>query len=55
MAGKNRKAEVKVSGGCNPWPIFSENKTVTEEQISISYDFLSASKEIFANWKTAVK
>ena len=43
-----------TSGGCNPWPIFSENKTVTDDQISISYDFLAASKEIFANWKTAV-
>ena len=43
-----------TSGGCNPWPIFSENKTVTDDSISISYDFLSSSKEIFANWKTAV-
>ena len=43
-----------ASGGCNPWPIFSENKTVADDQITISYDFLSASKEIFANWKTAV-
>ena len=23
------------SGGCNPWPIFPENKTVTDESISI--------------------
>ena len=44
-----------TSGGCNPWPIFDENKTVIDDQISISYDFLSASKEIFANWKTAVQ
>ena len=44
-----------TSGGCNPWPIFDENKSVTDDQISISYDFLSASKEIFANWKTAVQ
>ena len=43
-----------ASGGCNPWPIFNENKTVTEDQILISYDFLSASKEIFANWKKAI-
>ena len=41
------------SGGCNPWPIFSENKTETEDTISISYDFLRESKEIFANWKTS--
>lgn len=39
------------SGGCNPWPIFSENKTVTEDSISISYDFLSQATRIFANWK----
>ncbi len=45
--------EVEVqSGGCNPWPIFSENKTVTEDRIEISYDFLKESKEIFSNWKT---
>lgn len=44
-----------TSGGCNPWPIFAENKIVTDDSISISYDFLSASKEIFANWKTALK
>ena len=44
-----------TSGGCNPWPVFDENKSVTADQISISYDFLSASKEIFANWKTAVQ
>lgn len=44
-----------TSGGCNPWPIFDENKTVTDDQISISYDFLSALKEIFANWKTEVR
>lgn len=39
------------SGGCNPWPIFAENKMVTEESIQISYDFLKASSSIFANWK----
>lgn len=39
------------SGGCNPWPIFPENKTVTEESISISYDFLRQYTRIFANWK----
>lgn len=40
------------SGGCNPWPIFSENKTVTEETIEISYEYLSEAKSIFAKWKT---
>lgn len=39
------------SGGCNPWPIFDKDKTVTADKISISYDFLSESRRIFANWK----
>lgn len=41
------------SGGCNPWPVFSENKIVTDESITISHDFLNQSKEIFANWKSS--
>lgn len=40
------------SGGCNPVPIFPENKTVTDESITIPYDYLKEAKEIFANWKT---
>lgn len=40
------------SGGCNPWPIFEEDKTVTEDSIEISYEFLAASRKIFAAWKT---
>lgn len=40
------------SGGCNPWPIFAEDKTVNGDTIEISYDFLKESKEIFANWKS---
>ncbi len=39
------------TGGCNPWPIFPENKTVTEDSIEISYDFLHEAKTIFTNWK----
>lgn len=39
------------SGGCNPWPIFDQNKTVTDESITISSDFLKESRQIFANWK----
>ena len=39
------------SGGCNPWPIFDENKTVTADEISISYDFLAEAQGIFENWK----
>lgn len=46
------RVEVEA-GGCNPWPIFARDKTVTDQSITISYDFLKASKEIFANWKTS--
>lgn len=44
------RVEVEA-GGCNPWPIFAEDKTVTDESITVSYDFLQKSKDIFANWK----
>ena len=43
-----------ASGGCNPWPIFDDDKITSDDSILISYDFLSASKEIFANWKSSV-
>ncbi len=46
------RVEVEA-GGCNPWPVFDKNKTVTDESITISYDFLKESKQIFANWKTS--
>ncbi len=39
-------------GGCNPVPIFSEDKTVDSENITISKEFLEKSKNIFENWKT---
>ena len=39
------------AGGCNPWPIFAENKTVSADTIQISYDFLKESSTIFAKWK----
>lgn len=43
--------EVQVEGGgCNPYPIFAENKTEENGKISISYDFLKSSQDIFANW-----
>lgn len=41
-----------VTGGCNPVPILSQDKTVTNDSITISYSFLSKAKGIFANWKT---
>lgn len=40
-----------LTGGCNPWPISADDKTVTEEFIEISYDFLKSSVSIFSNWK----
>jgi hypothetical protein len=39
------------SGGCNPVPIFADNKTVTDETITISADYIDLAKEIFSNWK----
>lgn len=47
---KTSQIEVE-SNGCNPWPIFPENKTVNDETITISYDFLKESIAIFRNWK----
>ena len=45
--------EVEVTkGGCNPVPITAENKTVTDESITISYDFLNEARVIFSNWRT---
>lgn len=44
------RVEVEA-GGCNPWPIMDENKTVTEDSIIISSDFLNESAQIFKNWK----
>ena len=41
------------SGGCNPWPIFDSDKTVTDTEIIISYDFLKEASRLFANWKTS--
>ena len=47
-------SQVEVaSGGCNPVPIFDENKTVDSENITISADYLKEATVIFANWKTA--
>jgi len=39
------------SGGCNPWPILGKDKTVTDKSITIFYNFLKNSEQIFANWK----
>jgi uncharacterized membrane protein len=40
-----------VRGGCNPVPITSQYKTVDENGITITRDFLLRAKKIFANWK----
>ena len=41
----------ETGGGCNPVPILEENRTVTDSEIQISYEFLKESSDIFANWK----
>ncbi|GHU89894.1 hypothetical protein FACS189476_09420 [Spirochaetia bacterium] len=41
----------RQSGGCNPVPIFAENKTVNDNTITISKEFLTQAKSIFARWK----
>lgn len=47
-----RMSQVEMrSGGCNPVPIFPANKTVTETAITISKEFLSEAKRIFARWR----
>ncbi len=38
-------------GGCNPVPITSEYKTVSDDTITITKDLLTQATEIFANWK----
>lgn len=42
-----------VSGGCNPVPIFDENKTVDGTSITISADYLREATVIFSNWKSS--
>jgi len=40
-------------GGCNPVPIYAEDKTDDGTNITISKEFISANKELFTdNWKT---
>ena len=46
------RADVGVlSGGCNPTPIFPENRSDTEESIRISYDYLLSNRDLFTRWK----
>jgi len=47
-----RMSQVGVaSGGCNPLPISSEDRTETENTITISKNYIGQYKEMFANWK----
>jgi uncharacterized membrane protein len=39
------------AGGCNPVPIFSANKTVTADTITISREYLRQAKTIFETWR----
>lgn len=40
-----------LSGGCNPYPIFAEDREDSEDTVKISYDFLSGAESLFARWK----
>lgn len=40
-----------LSGGCNPYPIFAENREDTAETVRIAYDYLAGAKSLFARWK----
>lgn len=44
--------DVEVTrGGCNPVPITEEYKTVDEEKITVSKEFLTQATVIFENWR----
>lgn len=46
-------SDVEVTkGGCNPIPISGDNKQVDAENITVSMEYLTRAKEVFANWKT---
>lgn len=40
-----------IRGGCNPFPITDDFKTVDDETIVISKDFLNQARVIFSDWK----
>ena len=42
----------ETSGGCNPWSILENDRTVTEDELQISYEFLKDSSDNFFNWKS---
>lgn len=39
-----------ASGGCNPWPILDSDRTVTDDEIQISYDVLKATADELPNF-----
>ena len=41
----------KVKGGCNPVPVLTEDKVVTDDTITIPAEFLQQAKVLFGNWK----
>ncbi|MDR1175255.1 MAG: DUF2318 domain-containing protein [Treponema sp.] len=47
-----RMSQVEIrSGGCNPVPIFKDDKTVSGNTITISKEYLARARDIFARWK----
>ena len=40
-----------LSGGCNPYPIFPEDRADTGDTVTISYDFLKSAEGLFTRWK----
>ena len=40
-----------VTGGCSPYPIFNSQRTVTDDAIILSYDFLLGCRNIFRSWR----
>ena len=39
-----------ASGGCNPWPILDSDRTVTDDEIQISYDVLKSTADELPNF-----
>ena len=39
-----------LSGGCNPWPILDDDRTVTDDEIQISYDVLKNTADELPNF-----
>lgn len=42
------------AGGCNPWAIMSDDRTIKNGKLEISYDYLKESEQIFSNWKEGI-